>query len=234
MIAEKFLVFGIGGGIAIAFAALLYRFRGDGEMLGLVWVLGLGGSASICLALFSVWEVRKIKKFDVRCPYCTEVNVMTAAPEDDFPCVHCNRILPVQDGQVMRVFEIRCGACDTVNYYSAKTELLLCEECNRRIDLLPEGPSSRQIPKNFVPIEEDLNPYELILVDPGNKTEEVAEVLQHMLALNRSQVKQIMVDAPVRLLTGITRRKAEVLQIQLAAHDASAEFRQMPESQVQA
>jgi len=44
-----------------------------------------------------------------------------------------------------------------------------------------------------------------------------------MLALNRNQVKQMLDETPVTLLTGITKRKALILQAQLASHDAIAD-----------
>jgi 4'-phosphopantetheinyl transferase EntD len=45
--------------------------------------------------------------------------------------------------------------------------------------------------------------------------------------LNRNQVKQMLDELPVTLLTGIPRMKAEFLQAQLTANDAVAEFRQL-------
>jgi 4'-phosphopantetheinyl transferase EntD len=44
-----------------------------------------------------------------------------------------------------------------------------------------------------------------------------------MLALNRNQVKQMLEEVPITLLTGIPRMKAEMLQAQLAAHQAHAQ-----------
>ena len=64
-----------------------------------------------------------------------------------------------------------------------------------------------------------------MLISYGHKTEEVINTLQHMLALNRNQVKAMLEDLPVTLLTGIPRKKAEMLKAQLATHDAAADFR---------
>ena len=72
--------------------------------------------------------------------------------------------------------------------------------------------------------------YEFILVAHGHKTEDLIESLQRMLALNRNQVKQMLQELPVTLLTGITRQKAEMLQAQLALHEAATEFRPMTQS----
>jgi len=230
MITERFLAFSLGGGVAIAGAALLFKLKGDGTLVGLAYVLAVGGAASICLAFYAVWGIRKVSSFDSLCPYCEEVNTMTSPPEDDFRCVNCNRLIPVRDGKVLAVTPALCEHCGKLNYYSAKTELLLCEECNHRVTMAGHADSGRSIPRSFIPLQEDLSPYELILVDPGHHTEDVARVLQQMLALNRAQVRQLMLDAPIQLLSGITRRKAEVLQAQLAIHDAAAEFRQLPEA----
>jgi hypothetical protein len=46
-----------------------------------------------------------------------------------------------------------------------------------------------------------------------------------MLALNRNQVKQMLDELPVTMLTGITKKKAEMLQAQLSIHDGEAEIR---------
>jgi hypothetical protein len=43
-------------------------------------------------------------------------------------------------------------------------------------------------------------------------------------------VKQMLDELPVTLLTGITRRKAEMLKAQISIHDGQTEFRQMEEA----
>lgn len=224
MIAERALMFGIGGIVALAGSYLFYSFRGDGYTIGLIWVLAVAGVISILLALYSVTKVRKVTDFSVECPYCKAANHLLEKPREDFTCGECHRLVPVIDGQILPVFQVRCGFCNTLNYYSDKSEALICEECDREIPIAVTGESGRNLPRGFV-IQDDPNLYELVLVAPGNKTEEVISALQHMLALNRSQVKNILAEAPVTLLTGITRRKAEMLQAQLAVHDAAAEFR---------
>jgi len=224
MIAERSLVFGLGGLVSMAIAALLYAFKGDGYTLGLIWALGIGGGVSVILAIYSALDIRKVKTYSVDCPYCEQVNVLTAQPTDDFACVHCSRLVPVVDGKVIPVFQVRCGFCNVLNFYSEKSEALICEECDREIPISTDGEPSRTLPRGFA-IKDDPGLYELVLVDPGKKTEEMISVLQQMLALNRAQVKQILADAPVTLLSGITRKKAEILQTQLAVHDGAAEFR---------
>jgi hypothetical protein len=48
--------------------------------------------------------------------------------------------------------------------------------------------------------------------------------------LNRNQVKQMLDELPVTVLTGITRKKAEMLKAQLTMHDAGVEFKPMEEA----
>ena len=227
IIAERSLAFGLGGLIAIAVSYLLYMYKGDGYTLGLIWVLGTAGAISTILAIYSGFQARKVKSFSVECPYCQEMNVLTETPAGGFTCCACDRVIPVKDGQVLPVFQVRCGFCNTLNYYNETSEALICENCDREIPIATSGENTRNLPRSFT-IHDDENFYELVLVDPGNKTEEIITCLQQMLALNRSQVKQIMADAPITLLSGITRKKAEMLQAQLAVHSASAEYKALP------
>jgi hypothetical protein len=224
IIAERALVFGLGGLVSLAIAAVLYAFKGEGYTIGLIGVLAVGGALAVYLSLYSAFEIRKVKRFDVVCPYCQCVNPLAEAATDDVLCSGCDRLIPILDGKVLQVQQVRCGYCNELNYYSDKTEFLICEKCEHEVPIASTNEFSRHVPKGFV-TQEDNSLYELVLVAPGNRTEEVISTLQHMLALNRSQVKQILTDAPVTLLTGITRRKAEMLQAQLSVHDASSEFR---------
>lgn len=227
---EKAITFGIGGVIALLIATVLYIFRGDGMMMGFIWILGLGGVAAIGYAVYCATRIKKVDHVHVVCVYCEADNQLTDEPSEDFLCASCNRMIPVLEGKIIPVFQVRCGYCNSLNYYSAKTEVLLCEECNREIPIAVEdGKPTKHLPKGFAVTDDD-NLYELVLVADGHKHEELIASLQHMLALNRNQVKQMLDDLPVTLLTGITRKKAEMLQAQLAASDGTAEFRPLPTS----
>ena len=46
-----------------------------------------------------------------------------------------------------------------------------------------------------------------------------------MLAMNRNQVKQMLEEAPVVLLTGIPKKKAELLKAQIEMHHGKADTR---------
>ncbi len=81
----------------------------------------------------------------------------------------------------------------------------------------------------FAVVDDD-DMYELVLTGAGHKEEELIQVLQQMLALNRNQVKQMLEEIPVTLLTGINRRKAELLKAQITVHDGQVEFRKMEEA----
>ncbi len=56
------------------------------------------------------------------------------------------------------------------------------------------------------------------------------QALQHMLALNRNQVKNMLNELPVTVLTGITRKKAEMLKAQLSIYEGEVEFHPMEEA----
>ncbi|MER3466821.1 MAG: hypothetical protein C4340_06960 [Armatimonadota bacterium] len=125
---------------------------------------------------------------------------------------------------------VSCGFCGGVNYLTDKTAVLICEQCGREIPLLdPETGEMRHAPKGFARVD-DTSLYELVLVDIGRDREAVITSLQHMLALTRNQVKDMLEPLPVTLLTGINRRKAELLKAQLEASGAIAEMRKVGEA----
>jgi len=234
LIGEKALLFGLGGLIIFGGGATIYYYGdqpivGDqklAELLGgFMWVLLLVGGGMVLFASYCGAQIRKVTAHDVSCPYCNKVNVLTAEPTRDFTCAHCVRMIPVEDGKVLPVFQVRCGFCNQLNFYSAKNEVLICEKCDREIPLTAEeGKQRRHISKAYA-VTDDENLYELVLVGTGHqRNEELIGTLQRMLALNRNQVKQILEEVPVTLLTGITRKKATMLQAQLAIHEGAAEF----------
>lgn len=219
------LVAGLGGVIALTIAGVLFMFRGDGGTIGLIGVLALAGLVGIGYGLHQWMQIKKIANVVIECPYCNYKNRMTEQPTADFACGDCYRMIAVApDGQVLPVSQVRCGFCNHLNFYSAKTEVLLCEDCNREVPIsVADGQTPKQIA--FARRDDD-SLYELVLLSHGgHKTEELISALQHMLALNRNQVKQLLNELPVTLLTGIPRMKAEVLQAQLTVNDAVAEFR---------
>lgn len=225
ILAEKVFRYGFLAAFGLGIGTVLLKYRGEGYTDGIIGVLLLGGFACLVNAIRNGLEIRKVKSFWVRCCYCDEVIKLTGIPTDDFPCPSCNRMVPVQEGHIMGVNQVRCGYCNALNFYSDKTEVLLCEECNREVPISQtESPAVKHLPKGFAR-EDDDQLYELRLISHGNhKTEELIEALQQTLALNRNQVKQMLTELPVTLLTGIPKRKAEILQTQLSLRDAVAEY----------
>ena len=222
-------VFFIGGAILlIGFGAIFIIFRGDGYFVPLGWILTTLGLICLVIGIWGLLQTRKVKSFDVTCPYCSSLNTLTEPPQIDFRCISCSRMIPIEGGKVMPVKQVRCGFCQALNYYCDKTEVLICEECNHEIPILQdeEGRSRKQIPKAFQMVDDDAL-YELTLMDPGKNIEDLISALQHMLALNRNQVKEMLETLPVNLLQGINRKKAEILKAQLTVHGAIAEFHQM-------
>lgn len=213
----------------LGFAWLLFAFRGEGVFVPLAIVLSVIGAVFFGLAVHRAVEIKKVTRYGVLCPLCDFENELVEPPQGDFVCTNCQRMVPIQDGEVVAVSQVKCGYCNELNYYSEKTEFLICEVCNHQIPIDTEASRKSTGPKiaQAFAVTEDTNVYEFILVAHGHKTEELIDVLQHMLALNRNQVKQMLNELPVTLLTGITRRKAEILQAQLALHEAATDFRPM-------
>lgn len=223
--AEKAFAFGLGGLLSLSLAALLYHYRGDGMLVGLALVLACFGAYAVVRSIYWATQIRKVTRVEVDCPYCQHKNMLTEAPEKDFTCLECKRLIPIIDGRILSVSQVKCNYCGEQNYYSDKTILLICEKCDHEIPIAREdGGPKRQMPKGFV-VDDDTRTYELILVAHGNETDDLVRALQQMLALNRNQVKQMLTELPVTLLRGITRRKAEMLQAQLTAHHGVCEFR---------
>lgn len=219
------LVAGLLGVISLIIAGVLFAFRGDGSTIGLIAVLGIAGVGSLGYAIYEWTQIKKVASVVVVCPYCQFKNRMTDQPRADFACGSCYRMIPVApDGQILGVSQVRCGFCNHLNYYNETSVGLICESCDREIPIsTAEGVETKKFFQAYTHKDDDQT-YELVLISYGHKTEEVIATLQHMLALNRNQVKQMLEELPVTLLTGIPRKKAEMLKAQLALHDAAAEF----------
>ncbi|GIV03322.1 MAG: hypothetical protein D6724_11115 [Armatimonadetes bacterium] len=206
-----------------------WRFGG----LDLQWVAVPFLAASPLMFLYALYRAiasRKEGSYTVECPYCHEPNEFVAKPDSDFTCMHCDRRVAVKEGRILDVMAVSCGYCGAVNYLTDKTAVLICEQCGHEIPLLdPETGEMRHAPRGFARVD-DRSLYELVLVDPGRDREGLILSLQHMLALTRNQVKDILEELPATLMTGINRRKAELLKAQLEEIGATAEMRKIAES----
>lgn len=226
MHSEKALSFAFGGIISLAIGGLLFAYRGSGMFVPLGTVLAIIGTSCLSYAGYCLLQVRKVTSVAVFCPYCSAKNGVLSTPNDDFTCIDCHRLIPIRDGQPLTVQQVRCGFCNELNYYSEKTDVLLCETCNHEIPITHEEGyvSKKRLPSAYA-VTEDEGLYDLVLVSHGHKTEELIGALQHLLALNRNQVKQILTETPVTLMSGIPRRKAESVKTQLNRFEALVEFK---------
>lgn len=213
---------GLGGLVLILLAGLFLHYGATALAVVLI-VISLGLFA---LTGKSVSDARKVPSFPATCSYCGATNKLLSPLSEDFTCSSCQRFVPVKDGAVLPVEQVRCGFCNELNYFSEKTDALLCESCNREIPIAHDDSHvSRKKSVGGYAVVDDTRLYDLVLVAPGSKQEDVISCLQHMLALNRNQVKGIFEALPATLLTGIPKKKAEMLRAQLAVHDAEAECR---------
>ena len=221
---ERAVMAGIGGIIVLALGVVLFIFRGDGMLIGLALVLLAGGAAAITYAIYCALQIRKVSSYDIVCPYCSSKVSLVSAPDRDVSCRSCLRMIPIVDGKPIHVTQVRCGYCNALNYYSDKTIALLCEECNHEI---PISRSDGQTSQSRFAVVDDDKSYELRLIAYEHATEDLISTLQHSLALNRNQVKQMLQELPCTLLTGIPKRKAEMLSAQLTQHGASCQYTAM-------
>lgn len=227
---EQAVMFGISGLVLLGIGVIILAYNGFGAGLqNLGWILAVVGGAGVLFAGVQLAKSNKVHGLDVACIYCDARNTFTEFPTEDFRCTACNRSVPIKDGKVLPVFQVRCGYCNTLNYYNEKTEVLICEECDHEIPIAREdGKPVKHVMKAYAVTDDDRS-YELVLTGTGHKNEELIAALQHMLALNRNQVKQMLGELPVTILTGITRKKAEMIQAQLAIHEGVSEFHALPD-----
>jgi len=211
----------VPGAIGLVITIILF-FYASGWTLGLRWVL-LGFSlVAISYGVWQLMEMRKIASHAVVCPFCDRKNVFSEPPSHDVRCDNCNREIPIIDGRILQVFQVRCGFCNALNWYSEKSTGLICEECDRVIPIANEEGAASPAMDAYAR-HDDNTPYNLTLIDAGARREEIIPVLQKMLALNRNQVKQIIDDAPMVLLQGVPKKKAELLAAQITAHGGQAD-----------
>lgn len=219
---EAGLMWGGGGLLLLGFGVLLWWFnREGGSLLLFSWICILGGLGCTGYGGWELWQIRKVQHFAYICPYCKAKNRLAAEPDVDFTCVECHRLIPVQDRKVLNVSRVLCGYCKEPNWYSDKTIVLLCENCNHEIPIT-RGDGS--IAHSRFAVQDDTRTYELSLTGYQHLTEDLVGCLQQMLALNRNQVRDMLNSLPVVLLTGIPKKKAEMLAAQLAAHGAAADY----------
>lgn len=212
------LIYGGCGILALLIGIPMFIYRGMLMYLGILLILG--GLAAVGYAIYEFMQARKVIGVKESCPYCGAGNSLMEAPTEPFSCVECHRMIPVQDGKILEVMQVRCGFCNHLNYYNETSVGLICEECDREIPIAtPDGKLASKAFHSYSR-HDDQNPYDLMLVEVGKKPEEVISCLQHMLALNRNQVKQMFDELPVTLLTGITKMKADMLAAQLESHGA--------------
>jgi len=212
------------GIIVLIIAVIVYYYQKNQQGLFASFgiVLGVIGVALIGYGLFKMNKVREIEGHPIDCPFCEKTNILTQKPEHDFRCVHCNRDVPVENGKILNVYQVRCGYCNTLNFYSDKSTGLICESCDREIPIATDEETHAKKVFEAYTVHDDDQPYDLILLSAPD-SEDMVKTLQQMLALNRNQVKDIIEDLPQTLLTGIPKKKAELLTAQIAIHKGKAE-----------
>lgn len=211
-------VVALGLGILMAVA---YK----GMFQGLGWILLLGGVGALGYGAFLLLQTRKVTGYTLVCPFCAASNVLVDEPSGDVRCVDCARMIPIETGRVLQVFQVRCGYCSHLNYYSEKSTGLICENCDSVIPIASdETPEAAAMLEKYT-LKEDREPYDLVMTQGDPKSEKLISTLQHMLALNRNQIKMVLEALPQTLFTGIPKRKAEMLMRELAEAGGKSEYK---------
>ncbi|MBL8040508.1 MAG: hypothetical protein JNM04_04085 [Chthonomonas sp.] len=221
---ERALIFGLSGLAAAVLGGLLLKYQ---SMIALGWLLLPGGLVAIGYAIYVATQIKSVAGHAITCPYCHAKNAFTEKPTSDVRCDECNRQMPIVDGVLLRVSQVRCGFCNTLNYYSEKSVGLICENCDREIPIANESGATINRAATSFAYKEDTKHYDVILTATGHKNELLINYLQHLLALNRNQVKQMIADLPCTVLVGVTHLKAEMVTKELAKFEGTTEI---PES----
>lgn len=209
--------------LLIGIVMFIYQRSQGGVLVALSVVLMVMAVGLICYSGVEFAKIKKVTTADVKCPFCEATNTFTSSPNEDFRCMECNREVHVEpDGRILEVFQVRCGFCNHLNFYSERSTGLICEECDRVIPIATDQENKSEKIFDAYTVHDDDHPYDLILTSAPN-SEEMVSCLQKMLALNRNQVKEILEELPVTLLTGIPKKKAELLAAQIASYDGQAD-----------
>ena len=206
--------------VVLGAGAVMYFYRGD-MGLALAVVLLVIGSLLLAYALFCLAKTRAVSAFTLVCPMCGAKNGFEEFPKQDVTCAECHRKIPIENGAILPLKQISCGACQEANWYSDHTKTLLCESCGREIAIA--RPDQEASP--MYAVQDDARPYELVLTayEPGH--DDLADALQHLLGLNRAQVRAILSELPSVILTNVPRQKAEMVRNDLARTGAALEAR---------
>lgn len=221
---EHALVAAIGGVVALLLGALFIYYKGMLMILG--YLLAVGGIGGIAYAIYCYSQIKKVPVSHISCPYCHAKNTFVDVPKDDETCTECHRLMPIINGRVLRVSQVRCGFCGTLNYYSEKSVGLICEQCDREIPIAVSDAGGGSDAAHTYSFKQDDKKYELVLIATGHKNEQLISHLQHLLALNRNQVKDMLVNLPCTLLTGVPRLKAEMVQKDIAKFEGACDIRE--------
>ena len=231
---EKAITWAVFGVLALIIGLLLYFYNDNWFAFKDFEGLDIRVASYPFLALGAVFLLysasrvvggKKVKSFLSSCPYCGHDSEFAEEPQTDYVCEECSRRVPVQDGKVLDVTGVRCGFCGSLNFMSEKTKVLICEECDREIPLLdPNTGEMRHVAKGFARVDDNAV-YDLLLVKVGRDKEPLINSLQHILAMTRNQVKDMLDRLPATLVKGVNRRKAEMLRAQIEANEGETEIR---------
>ncbi len=223
---EHLLEFGIGAAVGLLLGGLLTYYGGSLKYLGILILLAGIGAAGY--AIYCFVQIKKVPPgYVVACPYCHGKNAYMEQPTRDVSCSHCHRMIAIVGGRLLQVNQVRCGFCNALNYYSEKSVGLLCESCDREIPIAVTSELQATEAAHRFSKQDDDKKYDLVLTATGHKNEQLINYLQHLLALNRNQVKQMIADVPTVVLHNVPHLKADLVMKELAKWEGKAESREV-------
>lgn len=183
-------------------------------------IVTLGG---IGVAGYGGWQYMRLNNLPVYkqlCPYCDKPTDFLAPPIEDYSCEHCHRVVAVEDGQVLPPLVLVCRHCSATQKVSPRAKMFICDNCNGQNDLKPAKPTAATAEEPGF----EYTTYDLVLVEAGHHTEEVLDVIHHILAVPRADCRGILKNTPQVILADLPRRKADSYRRMLRDAGATAEI----------
>jgi len=217
----------VGWGIAVLFLGLFLLYLST-IAAWMPFVVGvLVTLAGVGIAGYGGWQymqVNNLPSYRAICPYCEQATLFLAPPTEDYTCEHCHRVVAIEGGQVVPPLVLVCRHCGTPQKVSPRAKMFICDNCNGQNDLKPAAkPGVAAAPVGAAEESLEYTTYDVVLVDAGHNTEEVLDVLCHLLAAPRDHCRGILKDLPMVILVDLPRRRADNYRRMLREAGATAE-----------
>ena len=175
--------------------------------------IGMGvGVAILGVAVYQAWKLRYTPSLSQVCPYCNHIAKFVEAPKVSYPCDACQRTVHFLNGSAAPIRQVVCPACKTEHTVAAHLDELVCDQCNRAIEV-----SKKRKPGTGELTDAMLQNYDVLLISFDKRKEiEIAQKLQNMMLINMIEARKMMSEAttnkPLTIDKNQPQRKAEAIR----------------------